>query len=377
MSDKAVANLESYVKAGGGVAFFMGPSIKANDIKEFYNGKLWNEGKGIFPAPLDGTVSHDQVTRWLSSSYLDSEQVWKQAKPVIRAAERQRQGDGFAVLIVDDSILEKAHTDPSALICTHWDHSKGRFVKGLNFVSLLYQAGELALPIAVELIEKTEAVVDPNTQKTKAKSKYTKNEYLRAMLRVAQQQVTYRYLLADSWYASAENLHTVLDLGHAFIMALESSRTVALSEKGRKNGLFQALDTLSFPDGQPLRVWLRSVEPAVLVARQVFTNKDGSQGVLYLVSSDTSLDQAQLTAIYQRRWKVEEYHKSLKQNTSMGKSPTKKPDTQANHFFASILAYTKLEVLKLKCGMGHFRLKAQLYLIGLKAMHQQLAQFAA
>jgi len=133
----------------------------------------------------------------------------------------------------------------------------------------------------------------------------------------------------------------VLALGHDFVMALESSRTVARSEAERQQGRFQALDTLAFPDEQPLRVWLRSVQPAVLVTRQVFTNKDGSQGVLYLVSSDTSLDQAQLTMIYQRRWKVEEYHKSLKQNTSMGKSPTKKPDTQANHFFAAILAYTK------------------------------------
>ena len=324
-----------------------------------------------------GAVSHDQVTRWLSTSYLDSEQVWAHAKPLIRRAEQQRPAEEFAVLIVDDSILEKAHTDPSALICTHWDHSHGRFVKGLNFVSLLYQAGALALPIAVELIEKTEAVVDAKTQQPKAKSKYTKNEYLRAMLRVAQQQVAYRYLLADSWYASAENLNAVLDLGHGFVMALESSRTVARSEADRQQGRFQALDTLVFPDEQPLRVWLRSVKPAVLVARQVFTNKDGSQGVLYLVSSDTSLDQVQLTTIYQRRWKVEEYHKSLKQNTSMGKSPTKKPDTQANHFFAAILAYTKLEVLKLKCGMGHFRIKAQLYLVGLKAMQHQLTQLAA
>ena len=326
---------------------------------------------------LGGAVSHDQVTRWLSSSYLDSEQVWAQAKPLIRRAEQQRSADEFAVLIVDDSILEKAHTDPSTLICTHWDHSQGRFVKGLNFVSLLYQAGALALPIAVELIEKTEAVVDPKTQKIKARSNYTKNEYLRTMLRVAQQQVAYRYLLADSWYASAENLNAVLDLGHHFVMALESSRTVARSEAERAQGQFQAVDTLAFPDEQPLRVWLRSVQLAVLVTRQIFTNKDGSQGVLYLVSSDTSLNQAQLTTIYQRRWKVEEYHKSLKQNASMGKSPTKKPDTQANHFFAAVLAYSKLEVLKLRHGLGHFRLKAQLYSIGLKAMHQELAQLTA
>ena len=108
------------------------------------------------------------------------------------------------------------------------------------------------------------------------KSKYTKNEYLRVMLRVAQQQVAYRYLLADSWYASAENLNAVLDLGHHFVVALESSRTVALSEAARAQGRFQALDALAFPDEQPLRVLLRSVQPAVLVTRQVFTNKDGS-----------------------------------------------------------------------------------------------------
>ena len=55
----------------------------------------------------------------------------------------------------------------------------------------------------------------------------------------------------------------------------------------------------------------------------------------------------------------------------------KKPDTQANHFFAAIVAYSKLEALKWRHGLGHFRLKKQLYLAGLKAMHQELAQFTA
>ena len=101
-------------------------------------------------------------------------------------------------------------------------------------------------------------------------------------------------------------MHLVRALGHHFIFALESSRTVALSEAARAQGQFQAVQTLVFPDTQPLRVFLRAVQPAVLVTRQVFTNQDGSQGMLYLVSSDTDLDQAQLTTIYQRRWKVEE-----------------------------------------------------------------------
>jgi hypothetical protein len=54
-------------------------------------------------------------------------------------------------------------------------------------------------------------------------------------------------------------------------------------------------------------------------------------------------------------------HKSLKQNTSLGASPTKTPDTQANHFYASMLDYIKLEALKIKCSIGHFQLKAEVY----------------
>jgi len=61
----------------------------------------------------------------------------------------------------------------------------------------------------------------------------------------------------------------------------------------------------------------------------------------------------------------------------MGKSPTKTPATQTTHFFAALLAYGKLEVLKLKHGLGHFRLKAQLYAVGLKAMYSQLSILTA
>ena len=49
-----------------------------------------------------------------------------------------------------------------------------------------------------------------------------------------------------------------------------------------------------------------------------------------------------MTIIYQKRRKIEAYHKSLKQNTSLGKSPTETIGTQASHFFVSILAYIKL-----------------------------------
>jgi hypothetical protein len=60
-------------------------------------------------------------------------------------------------------------------------------------------------------------------------------------------------------------------------------------------------------------------------------NEDGSEGVSYLRSSAVTLDYVQLTTIYQRRWKVEEYYKSLKVNASLAKSPTKTIRTQSNY----------------------------------------------
>jgi len=287
----------------------------------------------------DGAISHDQVTRLLSSSSLDSKDLWRKAKPLIRQTQANLPQGEFAVLIVDDSLAEKPHTDESALITTHWDHSQKRYIKGVNFLTLLYQASDLSVPIGSVLIEKTKPELDKKTGKTRYKSELTKNEHFRQLLTVAQQQVEYQYVLADSWYASAENINHVIGLDHHCIFALASSRTVALSEQERKQGKFQSLDAgpqtrastrvRVFPHKAPLKVYLRSVQEALLLTRQVFTNKDGSQGCLYLITTDTTLSYDQITTIYQRRWKVEEYHKSLKQNASFGDSPTKNPDTQS------------------------------------------------
>ena len=108
---------------------------------------------------FDGKMSHDNITRFLSQSYLDSASVWSKAKPLVREYESLTEG----VLIADDTIIEKAHTDENAMICWHWDHSLARMVKGVNLLSLLYHAGELSVPINVHLVEKTEEYIDKKT----------------------------------------------------------------------------------------------------------------------------------------------------------------------------------------------------------------------
>ena len=322
-------------------------------------------------ALLNGAISHDRITRFLAKQDLTSANLWKMVKSQVRQIESQE-----AVLIIDDSIEAKPYTDESELICWHWDHTEGRNVKGINLLSALYYSQEMSLPVAFELIQKTEWVTDKKTGKEKRVCPLTKNVYFRQMVQTCvDNHLLFRYVLADTWFASAENMifvHQTLDTD--FVFPLKDNRKVALSQEDQQNGVYVPVSTLTLEENTVVEIWLEGVSFPLLLCKQVFTNKDGSQGILYLVTSDTTLTAPQMQAIYQKRWKVEEYHKSLKSNASFSKSPTKTVRTQSNHIFACLWAYVKLEQLRVKTHLNHFAMKAKIYQSALASAYQQLQE---
>lgn len=321
-------------------------------------------------AMVDGEVSHDKVTRFLSEREYTSKDLWREVKSTVRQIEG---ADG--VLIFDDTICEKAWTDENEIVCWHYDHCKGRNVKGINLLNALYHNGEMAIPVAFEVVKKPLQFCDMATRQVKRASLVTKNEQMREMIATCMaNQLKFRYVLMDSWYAAQENFEFIVKKNRHFIAALKDNRLVALSEADKKKGRFVRIDTLQLSDKQAVRGWLKGYEHEVLLVRQVFTNKDGSTGLLNLVCSDVTLDGEQVAAIYQKRWKVEVFHKSLKSNAALAKSPTQTVTTQNNHVFLSIVAVFKLECLKIQHHMNHFALRAKLFI---KATQQAYAQLQA
>ncbi|CAN5694643.1 hypothetical protein BH20ACT11_BH20ACT11_10680 [soil metagenome] len=320
-------------------------------------------------AMTDGAVSHDKISRFLSGEELNSAALWKLVKPLARQVE----GDDGA-LVIDDTIEEKPYTDESELICWHYDHSKGRSVKGINLISALYQVGEASIPVAFELVKKNKWVFNEDKDRWQRKSPQTKNELYRRMLEACQNnRLRFRYVLSDVWYSASENMAYIKeDLEKEFIMPLKSNRKVALSAEDKQRGAYERVACLELEHNTAREVYLQQVEFPLLFVKQVFKNEDGSEGVLYLVSSDVTLDYERMTTIYQRRWKVEEYHKSLKSNASLAKSPTKTVRTQSNHVFASIWAFVKLERMKMTTKMNHFALRSRLCVKAVQAAFQEL-----
>ena len=320
---------------------------------------------------MDGEISHDQVTRFLAETGKQSADLWMIAKPHVRKIQSE---DG--VLIEDDSIEEKPYTDENDIICWHYDYSKGRQVKGVNFMTALYQSKGVILPVGFQLVAKTEHYVDKKTGRESRRSPVEKNEYCRRLIEQAvKNQVPFRYVLFDVWYASAQNMIFIKhEARRDFICPIKTNRKVALSVEGQHHGQYHRVDTLELEENTVRGIYLEGVDFPLELVKQTFVNEDGSTGVLYLVTSDTTLSYHEITMIYRKRWSVEYYHKSLKQNVSLEKSPAKTVTTQTNHFFAALCGFIKLEMLKINTKLNHFALKTKLYMNALHTAFLSLQQ---
>ena len=312
---------------------------------------------------LEGDINHDEVTQWLAHKARTSGEFWVKVKPYVREIESEE-----GVLIIDDSIEEKPYTDENEQICWHYAHDKNQQVKGINFLTILYSNQDIAIPVGYQLITKTEYYVNKKTGKTNRRSEKGKNEYFRELVaQTVKNHIQFRYVLNDSWFASAENMRFIKEEQNKdFIMPLKGNRKIALSQEDKAQGKYVQLEAVNLEKNSKKEIYLEGVKFPLSLIKQVFVNEDDSIGVLYLVTSDLTITYKQITTIYRKRWKVEEYHKSLKQNVSLSKSPTRTIDSQANHFFASLWGYVKLEVLKLNSKLNHFALKSKLYIRALQ-----------
>jgi hypothetical protein len=324
---------------------------------------------------LDGAIKHDKITQFLSGQAFSSKDLWLKVKPLVRTHQSLE-----ACLLFDDTLIEKAYMDENELICWHWDHCEKRNVKGINLLTAFYVSASetpsepLRIPIAYQLVLKTVLFCELATRKVKRQSPLTKNQMMQQMIEQAiANQLQFRYILADTWFSSADNMRFIHQKKKHFIFDLKDNRLAALSAQDRHKGQWRRIDQLELPDATPVQVWLKDVDIPLLLVKQVFKNQDLTTGIRFLVSNQLDLSADQFFSLYKKRWSVEEYHKSIKQNASIAKSPARTLQTQSNHLFASLFAYVKLERLKFAHQLNHFALKTKIYQAALKAAFKELA----
>ena len=321
--------------------------------------------------------SHDKFTKGLllNRNIESDEKLWDNIKPFLRDYESEDDG----CLLVDDSLLHKPYTKVNEVVNYHYDHVSGKSVKGIMMLNFHYtDSSGISIPLGYEIITKSEDVWSKEYQKNIKKSMFTKNEIMRDKLNILHfhNELKYGYILFDKWFSSTENLEFIHNtLKKKFITPSKSNRLVALSLEDKNNGKYVSISSVDTGGSSSRFIYLKGCDiPLKLIKLTVKDNSDGENSYLYLITNNIDISTDKALEIYKRRWKIEEYHKSLKQNLKIEHSPTKIEISQRNHIHLAVLAFIKLEKLRLNYKMNHFAIKEKIYIEALKIAFEKVQQ---
>jgi putative transposase len=256
--------------------------------------------------------SHDAFTRMLHRLEPGSDALWEEAKAQVTP--------DAGVLILDDSTLDKPYSEKIELVTRHWSGKHHRVVQGINLISLVWADGGRIVPCDFRLYHKSEDGL-------------TKNDHFAAMLGAAKGRgLRPEYALFDSWYSSLENLKAVRRHGWHFLTRLKSNRLVNTD----RQGLRPVSDVYVPPGGRV--VHLKGFGP-VKVLRVVATNGD----VAYWATDDPTMGEPAREDLGVLSWKVEEYHRGIKQFCGVERCQARGEVAQRNHIGFALRAFVRLE----------------------------------
>ena len=291
-----------------------------------------NRYSGVELSKVSGIgMSHDAVDRWLSGTRRTPSQLWQYTCSLVD----RKKGS----LVADDSLLDKRFSRKNELAKKQYSGNEHGLLNGICLVNLLWTNGEEYVPVDYRIYRKEN-------------DDLTKNDHFRNMLDIAEKRgFEPEYILMDSWYSSIENLKAIRKKEWHFICSLKSNRQVSVEQ-----GTYLSIADLGLADKQVRRVWLKEFGP-VLVCALVDANGDST----YLATNDSFLtDYGEYAGRFQDRWKIEEFHRGIKQTTGIEKCKSIKADSQKIHIFSAFVAFVRLERQRLKSGVSWYEQKAMI-----------------
>ncbi len=109
---------------------------------------------------------------------------------------------------------------------------------------------------------------------------------------------------------------------------------------------FKTLNKADIEREKVYRIKLKGLNIPLVLFKKVFKNGCNDKiSTSYYISNDLDLEGNKLYKCYQKRWDVEEYHRFIKQNLSIGSSMSRTERSQSNHIILSLISYIDLERL--------------------------------
>jgi hypothetical protein len=288
------------------------------------------------------SFSHDTINRYLKGEKLSPRLLWEQVEPLLEL-------DSEAYLIFDDTVLEKSFGPKIEVVRKQWSGNKKGVIRGMGVVSCVYVNPKTEHFWVVDY-----RIFDPETDGL------SKLDHVEEMLRSAEhRRLAYRTVLMDSWYATKDLMLLIDEMKKTFYCPLKSNRQV---DDSMGEHPYRRVDTLGWSDGElkhGKQIKIKGFPKDYKV--KLFRVVVSSDRTEWIVTNDLAQDSAQDTReVRGVRWKIEEFHREIKQLTGIECCQCRAGRIQRNHIACALRVWTRLKSLAYHSGHTIYRIKRSL-----------------
>ena len=302
-----------------------------------------------FADHVEGLV-HDTVNRYLENEKLTPSLVWEQVKSSIIFSSK-----GY--LIFDDTVLDKTYSQKIELVRKQWSGNEHRIIKGIGVINCVYFNPEVQKFWIIDY-----RIYDPQGD-GKGKLDHV-SEMLN--LSVYAKQIPFTTVLMDSWYATLAMMRQIESLNKIFYCPLKKNRLVDETNGEQE---YKPVDTLHWTQeelnvGKRIKIHKFPKGHRVKLFRLTISNNRTE----YVVTNDLSQNSASATQEEcSIRWKIEQFHREIKQLTGIERCECRKSRIQRNHISCAMLVWLKLKEVA-------YQTKKTVYDIKNSLLHDYLIQ---
>ena len=276
--------------------------------------------------------SKDVIYRFLRNSSINWEIfLFRLSCSVISDVDRLTSEERKSVLVIDDSPYYRNRSKKVEYLSKCYDHTTGKYYKGLTLLTLSWSDGQTFIPITFRLLGASDdknLLVESNVKednrtlatKRRNEARSGKPALVQSMLQSVKGTVAEaKYVLFDSWFASPSAILSTAGLGYHVVARLknfekyhylyqEENLSISKIYRANKKRRGQSRYLLS------VNVEVRHKDfPENVTAKIVYIReRNNRKNWIALISTDTSLSEDEIIALYGKRWDIEPFHKVLK-----------------------------------------------------------------
>ena len=292
---------------------------------------------------LDG-VSHDRINRYLRGEKLTPRLLWDNIALLMQPLEN-------TYVLFDDTVLDKRYSGAIELARRQYSGNEHRVIRGIGLISCVYVNGETGQFWVIDY-----RLYDPDGDGQ------SKLDHVAEMLNsvVYSKQLPFKTVLMDSWYATKKLMAQIDHLQKVYYCQLKTNRRVddsgGTASYQRVNELVWSVQELQ--QGKPIKIRGFPASKKVKLFRvTVSTNRTD-----FVVTNDNA--QATTDAVQDVcgiRWKIEEFHREIKQLTGVEACQCRKARIQRNHIACALLVWNRLKMIAYQTGKTVYQIKHDMF----------------